>query len=367
MSTTNQHGGNIDAIKRTYGILKDQIIDFSGNVNPLGAPPSVLHAVMKNLSVLSHYPDACYVDLRAAAAAYAGVSQEAVLVGNGATELIALFIKTQVCAGQKAVVVAPAYSEYEREINNALCGLDLFPLEETDGFNLNVPKLLVRLSSDAQTKLLVMCNPNNPTGTAVPQDDMIQILDYCIQRGICVMVDETYVEFAADDSLSAAGLVGGYPNLFVIRGTSKLFAVPGLRLGYALCGCANTRDKINTYQNPWSVNTLADIAGRVMFADKSFIAQTRALILTEKQKIRAILETWPNIRLYDSHANFMLVKLLENCPHTSSEIFEKLIQQRLLIRDCAAFSFLGDRFIRFCILMPKENEMLLAALKRLIC
>lgn len=361
------HGGDLDAISRAYSIPKEELINFSGNVNPLGPPESVKEAIRANVHLLAGYPDAGYEELRARIGRYNGVPGDRVIVGNGSTELISLFIKSR--AGRaggrkKAVILAPSYSEYGRIVNQT--GLERvdFPLREEDGFALDLPALLARL--DESVSLFIACNPNNPTGTALRHGQMERILAHCDRAGIAVMVDETYAEFADATDVSTAPLTSVYENLFTVRGTSKFFAAPGLRLGYGLCGSGCVLDAINEMKDPWSVSVLAEVAGKVMFSDAAYIQRTKELISSERAKMRAELGAWPGIRLYGSEANFLLIRLRSGCPLTSAEIFEKMIQKRLVIRDCKSFSTLDDRFIRICVMRPEENKLLLTHLKEVI-
>ena len=134
-----------------------------------------------------------------------------------------------------------------------------------------------------QLELLVLCNPNNPTSTAITCSQMRRILDACLQYGIFVMVDETYVEFAPEEKdVTSIPLTNYYTNLIILRGTSKFFAAPGLRLGYAVTGNQDLIKAINTRKNPWTINSLAEIAGRLMFPDEEYIRHTRTDLQGER-------------------------------------------------------------------------------------
>ena len=358
------HGGDIDQIERLYGIPKEEIINFSGNVNPLGVPPAVTEAVAESAKHLSRYPDSGYVLLRESIGAYARVSADSVIVGNGATELISLYINTIGAEDRKrAVIISPAYSEYKRAADKAGIESLLFRLREEDGFELDECGLMETLDETVGT--LIVCNPNNPTGAAITNGTMERILKRCAVLGAGVMADETYAEFTPE-GVSSAGFVEKHKNLFVVRGTSKFFAAPGLRLGYGLCGNSGTLAAMNAKKDPWSVSVMAEAAGAVMFSDAEYIARTKRLIVSERERMAAELKTWPWVKVYDSRANFILVRLQENCGTTSSEIFDKMIQKRLLIRDCRGFSYLDERFIRFCVMKPEENELLLKNLRQIL-
>ncbi|MBQ5709129.1 MAG: aminotransferase class I/II-fold pyridoxal phosphate-dependent enzyme, partial [Anaerotignum sp.] len=140
------HGGDLDAIQRNYGIPKEEIIDFSGNINPLGFPEAATEALKDNLHLICTYPDKKYKALKKAIGAYTGADAAHIVCGNGSTELIATFIQT--INAEKSVIMGPAYSEYEREITLNGGKFEYFPLREGEDFRLNLPALLEALTPD---------------------------------------------------------------------------------------------------------------------------------------------------------------------------------------------------------------------------
>ena len=306
-------------------------------------------------------PDREYTSLRRCIAAYCGTETENVIVGNGSTELISLFI--QVEHPKKALVIGPTYSEYEREIALGGGTTLYYPLREADDFKLNVEDFLSHLNESID--LLVICNPNNPTSSSIPRSDMRHILDVCKQYDIYVMVDETYVEFADNMAeLTAVPLTNYYNNIVILRGTSKFFAAPGLRLGYAVTGNRDLIKSINTRKNPWTINSLAAIAGEIMFSDEEYIRKTRQLIASERERICQAIRSMGAYQVYESNCNFVLVKIQKE-GLTADQIFDTAIRQGLMIRDCSTFPFLNDKYFRLCFMMPEDNDRLLAVLKKL--
>lgn len=359
MQLIHQHGGDLDAIERKYGISKSEIIDFSGNINPLGFPKAAEKALAENLSIISTYPDKKYTTLRQAIAKYTGASTEHIVVGNGSTELISTFIQT--VHAKKSIIIGPSYSEYEREVT--LCGgsFTYFPLEEKNNFFIDLPQLIQALTPEIS--MLVICNPNNPTGSAFTTNQLEEVLKHSKQIGASVMIDETYIEFSDNlDEICAIPLVEKFDNLFVVRGTSKFFAAPGIRLGYGVSSSESFLDRLKTNQDPWSVNSLAAFAGEKIFQDTLFHETTQKLISDERKKAFAELATWKNVKAFPSGANFILVKLLTD-KITVAALFEKLIQKKMLIRDASSFTFLDESYLRFCILSPENNAALLQELK----
>ena len=210
-------------IEELYGIRKEDIVSFSANVNPLGISPKMRSALIEHIDVITSYPDREYTALRSRIGEYTGAPTRNILVGNGSTELISLFIQME--HPKKALILGPTYSEYEREISLGGGTSLYYPLKEENDFILDVEDFKRHLNEALD--LLVICNPNNPTSTSVTQKDMRRILDECKRHDIFVIVDETYVEFAPDmDAIDSVPLTRYYNNLVILRGVSKIFCQP---------------------------------------------------------------------------------------------------------------------------------------------
>lgn len=354
------HGSDLEKIEAVYGIKKEDIISFSANVNPLGISTALKRELASHIDCITTYPDREYSLLRKCMADYVGSDAENIIVGNGSTELISLFI--QIEHPKKAMILGPTYSEYEREIALGGGTTLYYPLKEENNFCLNTAHFTSKL--DNSLDLLVLCNPNNPTSSCISVDDMRQILDVCKEHDIYVMVDETYIEFVEDvRHTSAVPLTAYYNNIIILRGTSKFFAAPGLRLGYAITGNEDLLRNMNQRKNPWTINSLAVIAGQLMFSDTAYIEETRKLILTERKRIYKRLCTSPDFKPFQPSANFMLVKILDE-DLTSGDLFDRAIRQGMMIRDCSTFPFLNEKFIRFCFMLPEDNDRLLSCLMK---
>lgn len=356
------HGSDLEKIEEVYGIKKEDITSFSANVNPLGISPKLRSSLIDHIDAITSYPDREYTSLRRRIGTYVGAPAESILVGNGSTELISLFIQME--HPKKALILGPTYSEYEREISLGGGTSLYFPLKEEDDFVLHPEAFRAALNESID--LLVICNPNNPTSTAIFQDSMRKILDECKRYDIFVMVDETYVEFAPDvAAVDSIPLTHFYNNLVVLRGVSKFFASPGLRLGYAVTGNADLLKYINTHKNPWTINSLAAVAGELMFSDEEYIRKTRELIHRERTRCYEEMKGWGTVKVYKPTANFMLVKILKEGVD-ADVLFEHAIKRGLMIRNCSTFPFLDERFFRFCFMSPEKNTELLECLRELL-
>lgn len=349
------HGSDLEKIEQVYGIKKEDIVSFSANVNPLGVSFRLRETLANHLDAITTYPDREYTSLRKCIANYVSTDYNNVLVGNGSSELISLFI--QLNHPKKALIVGPTYSEYEREVSLGGGRTHYFRLPENDNFRLCPEKLIEELSHNVD--LLILCNPNNPTGSVVVREDMYTILDYCKQKDITVLVDETYIEFAENTKdLTAIALTKYYNNIIILRGISKFFAAPGLRLGYAICSNHDLLKEVNQKKNPWSINSLAAIAGEIMFTDTDYMKQTKELISSERSRICKLLEESGKFQVFPTSANFLLAKIKSDTL-TSEDYFDACIRQNMMIRDCSTFPFLNNKFIRFCFMEKEQNDKLL--------
>ena len=355
------HGSDLEKIADYYHLNKENIVLFGANVNPLGLSGQVKKELAAHLDVISSYPDRNYTDLKKAIASYTGTSAEHIVVGNGSTELISLLISQR--APKKALLLGPTYSEYARELNLVGGTLEYYNLKEEQDFKLDISDLTDALKSDID--LLIICNPNNPTSSAISTPDIRELLAVCRSLGIFVMIDETYIEFAPEGAaLSAVPLVPEFDNFMVIRGVSKFFAAPGLRFGYGLTSNQAFLQTLLTHQNPWSLNSVGAYAGERMLKDTDYIKKTWTLIDSERTRMCTELSGLDTVKIYPAYANFVLVRILKE-GLTSFDVFEKAIHQNLMIRDCSSFESLKGEYVRFCIMNPEDNDRLLEVFRSL--
>ena len=354
------HGSDLEKISEYYGIPKDSIISFGANVNPLGLSRKVKAALSRHLDIISTYPDREYTSLRCAIGEYCKVSPAHVMVGNGSTELISLLIEQR--RPKKTLILGPTYSEYARELSFSDSTQDYYHLNPDTGFCLNISDFLERL--EAGYDLLIICNPNNPTSSVIGTSDMRSILSVCQKAGTFVMIDETYVEFAPDiSSVSAMSLIEEFDNFMVLRGVSKFFAAPGLRLGYGVTSSHSFLARVKEHQIPWSLNSIAAFAGELMLQDTNYIEETRSLIKAERTRMLEELHKISGITVYDAAANFILIRIRKP-GMTAFDLFEACIKQGMMIRDCSSFQCLEGEYVRFCVMGREENSRLIEGIRR---
>ncbi|MBO6213972.1 MAG: aminotransferase class I/II-fold pyridoxal phosphate-dependent enzyme [Lachnospiraceae bacterium] len=353
------HGSDLEKIEKIYHIKKEDIVSFSANVNPLGISPRLKEELSDHIDCISSYPDREYTALRAAIGRYLSTDPSNIIVGNGSTELISLFIR--ITHPSRALILGPTYSEYEREITMQGGHSSYYPLRASLDFKLDIEDFTGKLNNDID--LIILCNPNNPTSGCIGRDELRIILDVCKEHDIYAMIDETYIEFLEDSTGSTAiPLTAYYNNLIILRGTSKFFASPGLRLGYAITGNEHLLHEINQHKNPWMINSLAEIAGTIMFSDTDYINKTRELISAERKRMSEKYASG-GFKVFAPTANFMLLRI-EDESLKSSDLFDRAIREKMMIRDCSTFPFLSDRYIRICYMLPEDNDRLYECLTR---
>lgn len=355
------HGSDIEKICEVYHLDPKNIIKFGANVNPLGLSENVKQQLASRLDILSSYPDRDYTTLRNTISEYCNVPAEFILPGNGSSELIALLIQER--NPKHTLILGPTYSEYSRELSFSGNTQEYYHLREEDNFVLNVDDLCQTLEGNYD--FLIICNPNNPTSSAITREDLQKLLTFCAEKNIFVMIDETYVEFAPDISeITAVTLTKEFTNLMVLRGVSKFYAAPGMRLGYGITGNLDFLKKMKEKQVPWSLNSLGALAGELMLQDKDYIHRTRELILSERTRLLQALVEIPTYKTYPAYANFILLKI-QKPVLTSYDVFDACIRQGLMIRDCSSFECLDGEYIRFCIMNLEDNTRLLNILSSL--
>ena len=358
------HGGNIYKIYREKGMK--EILDYSSNINPYGLPKKFERAVIENLSVLEKYPDPDYVELREEIAKTNKVELKNIIVGNGATEIIFLYMK--VLKAKKILIVSPTFGEYERAMKATLDDIqvDYFKLEEAENFVLNIEKIKTELQK--KYDLLVICNPNNPTGQFLSIKELEKILGKCTEVGTKLFVDEAFVEFVEDwGEKSIIKTEKNKKNLFVLRAFTKFFAIPGLRLGYGICFDDEFMIKMLEKKEPWSVNNIAELAGKILLQDREYIEKTNNWIKIEKKYMYENLKEIEGLKTYKTEINFILVKIKnEYLDKVNAQILrEKMLEKGILIRDASNFVYLNDNYFRLAVKDRKNNVRVLEALKEI--
>ncbi|QUB97523.1 threonine-phosphate decarboxylase CobD [Leptotrichia sp. oral taxon 221] len=366
---TDFHGGNIYKIFREKNM--DKILDYSSNINPYGLPENLKKEIFEKLFVLERYPDPDYIELREKIAEKNNLNIENIIVGNGATEIIFLFMK--ILSPKKVLIVSPTFGEYERAIKastlaNDSLEINYFELKETENFVLNVKNLETELENNYD--LLILCNPNNPTGQFLKLKKLEEILKICEQKNTKLFVDEAFVEFVEDwENESIINSKENKENLFVIRAFTKFFAIPGLRLGYGICFNNNLLKKMLEKKEPWSVNNIADLAGKTVLDDENYIQKTKEWIKDQKKYMYENLNKIEGLRAYKTEVNFILLKIEDNLLEKGLDVKnlrKKMLEKGILIRDASNFIYLNKHYFRLAIKDKLNNEKVIETLTSIL-
>ncbi len=337
------HGGNIFIHEVQY--------DFSANLNPLGIPEQVRRAVMDASDLWEHYPDPDCTELVGKLAEYEHHEADGIVCGNGAADLIYRIV--QAVRPQKAVLCAPAFSEYKKALSEQNCAITEYRLAAEDDFRLTEQFLEV-LTPD--TDILFVCNPNNPTGKCIPSALLGRIAEKCLHNHIILVCDECFLDFVC-------GAVSGkeylHETMVVLKAFTKTYAMPGLRLGYALFGSAELADQVRKNGQYWSVSAPAQAAGLAALEETEYLDSAIRLITEERTFLQESLKEL-GVQFYTSDVNFILIR-------TAPGFKEKMLGQKILIRSCENYTGLDETFYRIAVRNHDENEALLAAFRRCLC
>ena len=351
------HGGNLRALARAAGIPEGQLLDFSASINPLGLSPRVEAAIKSAIPRVIHYPDPEAALLQSALASYHGLSSDCVLVGNGSTELI--YLLARALAPRRALILHPAFSEYEAALELAGARIERLILAEASNF---FPDLSTFGSNLAGHELVVLANPGNPTGSLFPAHDLQNLAAAAQEAGALLVVDEAFIDFAEEASLKRS--LGRFPRLLLLRSLTKFFALPGLRIGYGLAS-PELLGRLRPWKEPWSVNALAGAAGAAALEDRGYQENSRSLIPSWREGLSTGLQKFAALQVFPGAANYLLVKLLDES-WTARAFGSALLREGIAIRDCSSFPGLGPQFFRVAVRRPEENRILLGALEHFL-
>lgn len=347
------HGANVDEMARLYGKDPKEIIDFSSNINP-NVLPNLERYILKGLEECRNYPDINYTNLRKNISKYIDINPDFIIPGNGATEVIYLLMKS---IKKRLAIINPTFSEYRRsaKLNN----LDIIDLELESNFRLNIDIIKENIE---RFDSLFICNPNNPSGNVQDLKELINLLG---KHNKVLIIDETFMEFVEDESkYSLVKYIESNKNIFIIKAVTKFFGMPGLRLGYGLTSNAEIMNKIYEYKEPWTINSFADILSNFIFEDREYIKDSKEYYIKERSYMLQELRNIRNIKVYDTDANFILIRTYKK---TAKELKKDLFKQvNILVRDASNFIGLDDSFIRVAIKSHKDNKILIENMKNLL-
>jgi threonine-phosphate decarboxylase len=340
------HGGNAHVLANNYG---KKIIDFSANINPVGLPKNINKIIADTSEYIPRYPDPDYEDILLKISDYWKIPKECILLGNGSVELI--YLIASALKPKKALINVPTFSEYERAVR--LWGSEVVYriLREEDAFDLIKKKEII-------ADMEFICNPNNPTGNLLIRKNSSLLKD----SKHMLVVDEAFMDFVSNEGeYSLISEAVNNKNLIVLRTFTKIFAIPGLRIGY-LISHRSTISKLKKYIVPWNINIVAQKVVESLLGNSDYIMKTQKTVIDERKFLADGLNKINGLKAFPSTANYLLLKLLKG-KMSSTLLREKLLSRGLLVRNCNNFRGLNNRYFRIAVRTRSENKLLLKALE----
>lgn len=342
------HGGNIYELARNMGCSPSDIIDMSSNTNPLGPPPGLLEHLTENLHVIYALPEVDGRDLLEAFARHHQISVDRVLTGNGTTQFI--FSLPQALKTKKALILGPTYADYEDSCQ--IHKID-YQYEISKESALFQPDIMHIENCLADADTVFICNPNNPTSNLIKREDLLKLCK--THPRVRFLIDESYLPFT-DRYDEATMIYSDLANVVVLHSFSKIFCVPGLRLGFLVASPENV-EKVRYLYQPWSVNSLAQNAGRFLLdhvlIDDGFIRETRAFIANEHELLVSRFKNNTALKLFSSITSYVLIKIKDR--FDAAQLCSIMANNRILLRNCTNFKGLSDRFVRISLKGPEIN------------
>ncbi len=347
------HGGDIWTAAAAAGAAPEEVLDYSANINPLGPPPGLMAFLAGRLEEITRYPDpGCRRFLQAVRERYRPAHDP--VAGNGAGELICLLLRA--LAPGRVMLPAPTFTLYARAALAAGMEVVYQPTRREDFFQPDI-EAFCRCIKKAAPAVVMVCNPNNPTGALYSREDLQRLAEAAEFAGALLVVDEAFLEFCpGHDELTMLGAGG---NVAVLRSLTKIFALPGLRLGF-LTVPEPLAERIKGLRDPWSVNALAQSAGEYVLADTAFVRRTVSEVAELRAALGGGIAKAGHFAVFPSAANFLFLQDRRG----KGDWQQALLRDLVLIRDCACYEGLDRSYYRVAVRSATDNGRLLAALDR---
>ena len=344
-------GKPMEALEREYGIRDS--VKLASNENPLGPSPKALDAIRQGLAALHRYPDGAGHRLTRRIAEVNGILPQCVVIGNGSDDIIALLIRALIRPGDGVIVPWPSFLMYTISANAAGAAVTSVPLKK---MAMDLDEMAARI--DADTRLVFICNPNNPTGTVVSRDDFERFLDR-LPEHVVVVVDEAYIEFARDPDCLRTGRAEDLARpLVTLRTFSKAYGLAGLRVGYGIMP-AVLAEVLHRVRPPFNVNAVAQAGALAALDDREFLAQSLDLVHRGLDQLHTGLDRL-GLTYHPTEANFFLIDV----GRPADDVFEMMLRQGVIVRSMKAYGF--SETIRINAGREAENQRFLDALETVL-
>ncbi|MBC7074889.1 MAG: histidinol-phosphate transaminase [Syntrophomonadaceae bacterium] len=341
-------GKPIEEVKRELGL--EDIIKIASNENPLGPSPQALKAVQENLNQIHFYPDSNCYHLKKKLSSFTGIEEEGILVGNGSDELLKLIAETFLNRGDEVVFAVPSFVEYE--FTAVIMGAECITVPLV-GFKHDLRAMREAVSD--KTKIIYICNPNNPTGTIVDADEVDDFMAH-IPDDVLVIFDEAYYEYVENRNYAnSLKYIKDNRNVITLRTFSKVYGLAGLRIGYALT-TPFIAQAVERVTEPFNVNMLAQLAAIAALDDQEHVEKSRQMNFEGKQYLYSEFDKM-GLNYIETDANFIFVDTGKD----SQEVFGELLRKGIIVRTGDIFGF--PTFIRVTIGTQEENARFIDGLR----
>jgi threonine-phosphate decarboxylase len=343
------HGGPFSIIHPSSDIL-----DFSSNISPLGASSLVRKTIKNKLDTIPVYPDSESAYLRKDLQLYTGIPFSQIVVGNGATEIIYNFCQAFLSNTTSVLIPIPTFGEYESAVKLSGAKISFF---KTMNLEKDIDNFISKIPSNG---CIFICNPNNPTGNLIQKKILQDIIISANKKKTLVFIDECFIELVPDHDESIVKLIKKYSNLFILRSLTKSFALAGLRIGYGI-GSKQMISILYKIKIPWNVSGLAQQAASAALSNSFYLIKAKKIIKNESFYLINCISKLKDFQCNPTSTNFILIKTKMK----SKTLQKKLLEKKILIRDCSTIRGLNDNYIRIAVKTRKENEKLIKALETL--
>lgn len=335
---------------------KDKLKDFSVNIPPIEFSESFKDLILTEFDQLQKYPELSGQETIEKMSKVLGYPSESLILGNGATELIYLYART--VSIQKALIIEPTFTEYRRALETHGVPIVTYDLDLESPGNLDLEDLIDFINQKV-CDLLVICNPNNPTGHIYTFEDLKRLLEGVKVEGFKLFIDESFIDFVptsfSENYLKhMKTLINQYP-IFLLRSMTKTYSVPGLRIGYGI-GNEVIIKSLYRYKEPWSLNTFALLSIPFFLEKKDAVEAVNIWSQRENEKMAKALSQIKGLRLIKGLANYHLIEVLDE---RGTLFFSKMLERGYYLRTCKDFIGLGDHYFRIALQKPEDNEELI--------
>jgi len=344
-----QHGGPFSITHPTSDIL-----DFSSNISPVGTSSLVRKTIKNHLETIQIYPDSESTQLKKNIQHYTKVHHSQIVTGNGATEIIYNFCQAFLSVKTPVLIPIPTFGEYESAAKLSGAKVSFF---KTMNLEKDIDNFISKLPSNG---CIFICNPNNPTGNLISKKTLQKIILSANTKKTLVFIDECFIELVPDYDESIIKSIKNYTNLFILRSLTKSFALAGLRIGYGI-GSKQMISVLNKIKIPWNVSGIAQHAASAALSDLSYLDKVKKIIKKESFYLSNNISKLNNFQCISTSTNFILIKTKIK----SKVLQKKLLEKKILIRDCSTIRGLNDNYIRIAVKTRKENDKLIKALEML--